>query len=78
MMQDGMKYAKRIEGPRAIVGLPQIKYEKLSKKFKNGLKIVHCTLPSHPNFLKSEFSTAHEMNFKHSFKIWGAKSTFVG
>ena len=57
---------------------PELNVGNYLKKLKNGLKIIHCTLPSCLNFQKSEFSTAHEMNFKHSFKIRRAKSTFVG
>ena len=57
---------------------PQIEYGELSKKLKNGLKTIHCTLPNCPKFQKCEFPTAHETHFKHNFKIRGAKSTFVG
>ena len=38
------------EGPRTIVGYPQIKCGELSKKPENGLKIIHCTLPSYWSF----------------------------
>ena len=50
----------------------------LSKKLKDGLKTIHCTLPSCQNFQKIKSSIAHETYFKHIFKIRGAKSTFVG
>ena len=68
----------QLKGSEAKWANPQIECRKLSRKLKNGLKIIHCTLPSCPNFQKREFSIAHETQFKHSFKIWGAKSTFVG
>ena len=62
---------------------------KLSKKLKNGLKNhTPYSIPNHSTFQKiiNEFSVAHEMHFKHIFKIGGggggggggANSTFVG
>ena len=45
------------------------------QKARNGLKIKHPTLPKS---LKFQFSAAHELHFKHVFKIRGANSIFVG
>ena len=38
-----------------IVGYPQINCVELSKKLKNGLKIIHCTLSSCLNFINVNF-----------------------